>query len=110
MLLLPDPLKVRAKGGAWSVVSWSVGNAVVAEITPPLLAAWDNYTFLLFGLINFVAIPIVWALYPGVLTIKHHTFSFSTVLTTICPYRNCQSHLGRNGYCLRYRHTIRVEG
>jgi len=58
-------LKVRAKGGAWSVVGWSIGNALVAEITPPLLAAWDNYTFLFFGLINFVAIPIVWAFYPG---------------------------------------------
>jgi MFS family permease len=59
------PLKVRAKGGAWSVVGWSVGNALVAEITPPLLAAWNNYTFLFFGLINIIAIPIVWALYPG---------------------------------------------
>ncbi|KAG2174391.1 hypothetical protein INT43_004414 [Umbelopsis isabellina] len=58
------PLKVRAKGGAWSVVGWSVGNALVAEITPPLLAAWNNYTFLFFGLINIIAIPIVWALYP----------------------------------------------
>ncbi|KAG2178639.1 hypothetical protein INT44_001792 [Umbelopsis vinacea] len=58
------PLKVRAKGGAWSVVGWSIGNALVAEITPPLLASWDNYTFLFFGLINFVAIPIVWAFYP----------------------------------------------
>lgn len=31
------PLRVRARGGAWSVVGWSIGNALVTEITVCLL-------------------------------------------------------------------------
>lgn len=58
------PTKVRAKGGAWSVVGWSVGNALVMEITPPMIASIGWVTFLIFGAFNFLAIPIVWALYP----------------------------------------------
>ncbi|KAI7878478.1 general substrate transporter [Lichtheimia hyalospora FSU 10163] len=58
------PLRVRAKGGAWSVVGWSIGNALVMEITPPLLGSIGWCTFFLFGALNFAAIPIVWALYP----------------------------------------------
>ncbi|KAI7875883.1 general substrate transporter [Lichtheimia hyalospora FSU 10163] len=58
------PLRVRARGGAWSVVGWSIGNALVMEITPPLLASIKWATFFLFGALNFAAIPIVWALYP----------------------------------------------
>ncbi|KAI9480590.1 MAG: general substrate transporter [Benjaminiella poitrasii] len=58
------PTNVRAKGGAWSVVGWSVGNALVMEITPPMISAIGWITFLIFGVFNFLAIPIVWALYP----------------------------------------------
>lgn len=28
------PLNVRAKGGAWSVVGWSIGNGIITMITP----------------------------------------------------------------------------
>lgn len=58
------PTKVRAKGGAWSVVGWSVGNALVLEVTPPMIASIGWITFIIFGLFNFLAIPVVWALYP----------------------------------------------
>lgn len=58
------PTKVRAKGGAWSVVGWSIGNALVMEITPPMIAGIGWITFLIFGAFNFLAIPVVWALYP----------------------------------------------
>ncbi|KAI9263052.1 general substrate transporter [Sporodiniella umbellata] len=58
------PTKVRAKGGAWSVVGWSVGNALVMEITPPMLANIGWVTFLIFGAFNFLAIPFVYCLYP----------------------------------------------
>lgn len=58
------PTKVRAKGGAWSVVGWSVGNALVMEVTPYMIASIGWITFLIFGAFNFLAIPIVWALYP----------------------------------------------
>lgn len=58
------PTKVRAKGGAWSVVGWSIGNALVMEVTPYMIASIGWITFLIFGAFNFIAIPIVWALYP----------------------------------------------
>ncbi|KAI8147134.1 general substrate transporter [Fennellomyces sp. T-0311] len=74
------PLRVRARGGAWSVVGWSIGNAVVMEITPPMLAGIGWATFLLFGGLNFLAIPFVWALYPETmnLTLEELDVIFST--------------------------------
>ncbi|CAO3632690.1 unnamed protein product [Mucor fragilis] len=58
------PTKVRGKGGAYSVVGWSIGNALVMEITPPLISSIGWITFLIFAAFNFLAIPIVWAFYP----------------------------------------------
>ncbi|KAG0182620.1 hypothetical protein DFQ29_003173 [Apophysomyces sp. BC1021] len=58
------PTNVRAKGGAWSVVGWSIGNALVMEVTPPMLGAIGWATFLIFAAFNFLTIPVVWALYP----------------------------------------------
>ncbi|ORY98742.1 general substrate transporter [Syncephalastrum racemosum] len=58
------PLRVRARGNAWGVVGWSIGNALVTEIAPPMMAGIGWATFVFFGLLNFVAIPVVWALYP----------------------------------------------
>lgn len=58
------PTKVRARGGAWSVVGWSIGNALIMEITPPMLARIGWATFIVFAVFNFLTIPVVWALYP----------------------------------------------
>ncbi|WRT65457.1 uncharacterized protein IL334_002400 [Kwoniella shivajii] len=58
------PLFVRAKGGAVSVVGWSIGNGVVTEITPFLFNAIGEWTFLLFSLLNVLAIPWIYFLYP----------------------------------------------
>ncbi|KAI8069224.1 general substrate transporter [Gongronella butleri] len=58
------PTKVRAKGGAWSVVGWSIGNALVMEITPPAIANIGWLTFIIFAIFNAVSIPIIWAFYP----------------------------------------------
>lgn len=55
---------MRARGGAWSVVGWSVGNALIMEITPPMIAGIGWATFVLFAGLNFLAIPFVWAFYP----------------------------------------------
>ena len=71
---------MRARGGAWSVVGWSIGNAVVMEITPPMLAGIGWATFILFAALNFLAIPIVWALYPETMgkTLEELDVIFST--------------------------------
>ncbi|KAI8445002.1 general substrate transporter [Phakopsora pachyrhizi] len=58
------PLFVRAKGGCWSVVGWSLGNALVIVLAPFLFTAIKYWTFILFGLLNFFTIPNVYFLYP----------------------------------------------
>ncbi|EGN99600.1 hypothetical protein SERLA73DRAFT_72404 [Serpula lacrymans var. lacrymans S7.3] len=58
------PTYVRAKGGAWSVVGWSIGNGVVTMITPFLFQAIGyGVMLLLFGL-NIFVIPFIIFMYP----------------------------------------------
>ncbi|KAI9728317.1 MAG: hypothetical protein M1834_007721 [Cirrosporium novae-zelandiae] len=58
------PLNVRAKGGAWSVVGWSIGNGVVTMITPFLFDAIGYATLLLLFALNIFVIPFVVYMYP----------------------------------------------
>ena len=58
------PLEVRAKGGAWSVVGWSIGNGIVTMITPFLFQAIKYGTILLLFGLNFFCLPFVILLYP----------------------------------------------
>lgn len=74
------PLRVRARGGAWSTIGWSIGNGLVTLATPSMLATIGWGTFLLFSGFNFVCIPIVWALYPETMnkTLEELDVIFST--------------------------------
>ncbi|MCJ1476217.1 hypothetical protein MMC13_004883 [Lambiella insularis] len=58
------PLNVRAKGGAWSVVGWSIGNGLITMITPFLFQAISYGTLLLLFGLNIFCIPFVVLLYP----------------------------------------------
>ena len=58
------PLNVRAKGGAWSVVGWSIGNGVITMITPFLFQAISYGTLLLLFGLNIFCIPFVILMYP----------------------------------------------
>ena len=58
------PLNVRAKGGAWSVVGWSIGNGIITMITPFLFMAISYGTLLLLVGLNIFVIPFVILLYP----------------------------------------------
>ena len=58
------PLNVRAKGGAWSVVGWSIGNGVITMITPFLFQAISYGTLLLLFGLNIFCLPFVILLYP----------------------------------------------
>ncbi|KAG8533739.1 uncharacterized protein KY384_001480 [Bacidia gigantensis] len=58
------PLNVRAKGGAWSVVGWSIGNGIITMITPFLFQAISYGTLLLLFGLNIFCIPFVIFLYP----------------------------------------------
>ena len=81
------PLQIRAKGNAWGVVGWCIGNGWTVSLFLPFSLSSSIYTyftqhepqvlllptmfkhikekvFYIFGAVNFLTIPIVWALYP----------------------------------------------
>ena len=58
------PLQVRAKGNAWGVVGWSIGNGWTVLLLPTMFANIGEKTFYVFGACNALSIPVVWALYP----------------------------------------------
>lgn len=58
------PLNVRAKGGAWSVVGWSIGNGIITMITPFLFQAIGYGTILLLFGLNIFCLPFVVLFYP----------------------------------------------
>jgi len=58
------PLAVRAKGNAWGVVGWSIGNGWLTLLCPVMFDAIGEKTLYIFGVCNFITIPMVWALYP----------------------------------------------
>ena len=58
------PLEVRAKGNAWGVVGWSIGNGWLTLLCPVMFKAIGERTLYIFGACNAITIPMVWALYP----------------------------------------------
>jgi len=58
------PLQVRAKGNAWGVVGWSIGNGWLTLLNPVMFNSIGEKTLYIFGAVNFLSIPMVWALYP----------------------------------------------
>ena len=58
------PLEVRAKGIAWGVVGWSIGNGWLTLILPVMFKALNEKTYYIFAACNVLTIPMVWALYP----------------------------------------------
>lgn len=58
------PLEVRAKGNAWGVAGWSVGNGWCTLLLPYIFDRLHEDTYFIFGAVNVITIPIVWALYP----------------------------------------------
>jgi hypothetical protein len=58
------PLEVRAKGNAWGVVGWSIGNGWLTLLNPVMFSAIGENTLHIFGAVNFLTIPLVYAFYP----------------------------------------------
>ncbi|OAQ61736.2 MFS monosaccharide transporter [Pochonia chlamydosporia 170] len=58
------PLQVRAKGNAWGVVGWSIGNGWCVLLLPTIFDRLNEKTLYIFGGVNVATIFIVWALYP----------------------------------------------
>lgn len=58
------PLEVRARGNAWGVVGWSIGNGWLTLLCPVMFAALDEKTLYIFAACNVLTIPMVYCLYP----------------------------------------------
>ncbi|KAK6431665.1 hypothetical protein LTR95_012169 [Oleoguttula sp. CCFEE 5521] len=58
------PLEVRAKGNAWGVVGWSIGNGWLKLLCPVMFNAISEKTLYIFGACNILSIPMVYCLYP----------------------------------------------
>lgn len=58
------PLQVRAKGNAWGVFGWSIGNGWLTLLCPVMFSHIGENTLHIFAACNILAIPMVWALYP----------------------------------------------
>ncbi|KAI8942378.1 hypothetical protein NX059_000453 [Plenodomus lindquistii] len=58
------PLEVRAKGNAWGVVGWSIGNGWLTLLCPVMFEKIGEKTLYIFAACNAITIPMVWALYP----------------------------------------------
>ncbi|KAJ5970811.1 uncharacterized protein N7479_000729 [Penicillium vulpinum] len=58
------PLAVRARGNAFGVVGWSIGNGWLTLLCPVMFDAIGEKTLYVFAASNVITIPMVWALYP----------------------------------------------
>ncbi|OGE49672.1 hypothetical protein PENARI_c020G00806 [Penicillium arizonense] len=58
------PLAVRARGNAFGVVGWSIGNGWLTLLCPVMFNAIGEKTLYVFAASNVITIPMVWALYP----------------------------------------------
>ncbi len=58
------PLEVRARGNAWGVVGWSIGNGWLTLLCPVMFAALNEKTLYIFAACNVLTIPMVYCLYP----------------------------------------------
>ncbi|TCD66249.1 hypothetical protein EIP91_001612 [Steccherinum ochraceum] len=58
------PVEVRAKGNAFGVVGWSIGNGWLTLLNPVMFSKIGENTLHIFGAVNFLSLPMVWALYP----------------------------------------------
>ncbi|RMY16361.1 hypothetical protein D0868_00355 [Hortaea werneckii] len=67
------PLQIRAKGNAWGVIGWSIGNGwtrvslltdTQVLLLPTIFERLNEKTLYVFGGVNIFAIIVVWAFYP----------------------------------------------
>ena len=58
------PLEVRARGNAWGVVGWSIGNGWLTLLCPVMFKSLNEKTLYIFAACNVLTIPMVYCLYP----------------------------------------------
>ncbi|KAI1293107.1 general substrate transporter [Xylaria venustula] len=60
------PQEIRAKGYSFTIFGWAVGSGVTQFVIPILLDRLGWATFVFFGALNIVAMPIIYFFYPEV--------------------------------------------
>ncbi|PHH72540.1 hypothetical protein CDD82_5920 [Ophiocordyceps australis] len=58
------PQEIRAKGYSFTVFGWATGCGMTQFLIPILLSKLGYGTYIFFGAINIMSIPIVWLFYP----------------------------------------------
>lgn len=57
------PQEVRARGYSFTILGWAIGCGMTTLVIPIMLDSLGWYTFVFFGVMNFLAIPIIFFFY-----------------------------------------------
>lgn len=60
------PQEIRAKGYSFTIFGWATGCGATQFLIPIMLSRLGYGTYVFFGAINIVAVPIIWLLFPEV--------------------------------------------
>ena len=60
------PQEIRAKGYSFTILGWAIRCGMNTFVIPIMLSRLGWKTFIFFGCMNIVAMPIVWCFYPEV--------------------------------------------
>ncbi|KAK9454001.1 putative hexose carrier protein [Dipodascopsis uninucleata] len=58
------PMKLRLRGGSLAVTSQWVFTFLVVEVTPPMIENIGYKSYIIFAILNFLAVPTVYYFYP----------------------------------------------
>ncbi|KAL8291519.1 hypothetical protein RQP46_002497 [Phenoliferia psychrophenolica] len=93
------PVNARAKGNAWGVVGWSIGNGWCTLLIPIMFANLKESALYIFGACNIVAIIAVYLFYPETAnrTLEEIDFLFLSespfVWHAEAEYRRCKAEM-----------------
>ncbi|EJD04843.1 general substrate transporter [Fomitiporia mediterranea MF3/22] len=104
------PLEVRAKGMAWGVFGWSIGNGWLTLLNPVMFSRIAENTLHVFGAVNFLSIPMVWAFYPETAnrTLEEVDLLFASESPFAWENERCFRELKESG--MRLSHHAGVSG
>jgi hypothetical protein len=60
------PQEIRAKGYSFTILEWAVGCGMNIFVIPIMLDRLGWITFIVFGIFNILAMPVIWFIYPEV--------------------------------------------
>ncbi|KND86845.1 Sugar transporter STL1 [Tolypocladium ophioglossoides CBS 100239] len=60
------PQEIRAKGYSFTIFGWATGCGMTQFLIPIMLQKLGYGTYLFFGAVNVVVLPIIWLIYPEV--------------------------------------------